>query len=558
MNPPSVRESAMSSKSLRLLLLLTLLLGLLLVPSVRAEDEGDDDGADDDAPIEVGPGVDLGDQNVPFAEQVNRAIDLGSTWLRAKPQLFTIPGTDGEQGAHWGFIRGDRLYGGGEGKGYGHPAGTTALALYTLLKCGASPKDPVIKAGFNWLSSFHKITPEWDDRDTGARERYWFLAIGATSYELSVMILALTAKYDPHKKSSQSEVIRRRGKLKIKNKDDRVWLTQLVDALIARRGQPATGAIPLDKSTLQRLHDTRKEEPYPEPPESELPPRSERRAWRYNPPNLNLTASGGGGRTKSTDSFGISGAPGVHGNEDLSSTQLAALALFAAHQFGVKIPLDVWEDVIEFTLDYQEPEGPEHVRHDPGNANPPRDRARGFVYLKGSPERSEGVATGSMTACGVANLLMAKQVLGESSKGRKLWSERGWDRTVDMAIWDGLAWLDKNWSSFANPVKNGYHTYYLYSIERAQDLRGKNLIGTHAWYPEGAKQLLSRAQAVKVADPVDERAPEKDGVFWNTNSTHDPKDVLDTCFALLFLKRATRGVAPGPITPADGRPVDNR
>ncbi len=550
----------MLHKSLRLLGLLTLLLGLLLVPSTFAEDDASDEGAEDEAPIEVGPGVDLGDQNVPFAEQVNRAIELGSTWLRSKPQRFVIPGTDGEIGAHWGFIRGDRLYGGGEGKGYGHPAGTTALALYTLLKCGVSPKDPVIKAGFNWLKSFHKITPEWDDRDTSGRERYWFLAVGATSYELSVMILALTAKYDPYKKSSQSQVVRRRGKLRIKNKSDRVWLTQLVDALIARRGQPATGAVRLDKSTLRRLHDTRKEEPYPEPPEGELPPREERLGWRYNPPRVNLTAGGGGGRGggKSVDSLVIGGNPGLHGNQDLSSTQLAALALFGAHQFGVKIPQSVWEDIVEFTLDHQEPEGKEHTRHDPGNPNPPVDRARGFMYLKGSPDRTEGLATGAMTACGVANLLMAKQVLGESSKGRKAWSERGWDRTVDMAIWDGLAWLDKNWSPFTNPVKNGYHTYYLYSIERAQDLRGKNLIGKHAWYPEGARQLLSRAQAAKVGDPFDERAPEQNAVFWNTQSTHQPKDVLDTCFTLLFLKRATRGVAPGPITPADGRAVDNR
>ena len=541
----------MPAKSLRLLMLLSLLLSLLFVPSTFAEDEGDDD----EVPVDAGPGTDLGDQNVPFDKQVNRAIELGSTWLRAQPKLFTIPGTDGEQGAHWGFIRGDRLYGGGEGEGYGHPAGTTALALYTLLKCGASPKDPIIKAGFNWLQSFHQVTLEWDDNALNGKTRTWFLAIGTTSYELSTMILALTAKYDPHKKSSQSSVVRRRGKLKIKNKNDRIWLKQMVDALVARRGQPATGAIALDKSMLKRLQNPAKEEPYPVPSEAELPPREERLGWRYNQPRISLTAGGGG---KSIDSITIGGQPGVHGNQDLSSTQLAALALFAAHQFGATVSESVWGDIVEFTLDHQEPEGPAHTRHDPGNPNPPVDHARGFVYLKGSPDRTEGAATGSMTGCGIANLLMARQVLGESSKGKKLWSERGYDRSVDLAIWDGLAWLDKHWSPFQNPVKGGYHTYYLYSIERAQDLRGKKLIGKHLWYREGAMQLLSRAQITKVADPLDARAPEQEAAFWNTESTHRPKDVLDTCFTLLFLKRATKGVAPGPITPADGRPVDNR
>jgi len=180
----------------------------------------------------------------------------------------------------------------------------------------------------------------------------------------------------------------------------------------------------------------------------------------------------------------------------------------------------------------------------------PKDFARGFCYLKGSPDKDEGKATGSMTGCGITNLLLAKRVITETPKGRKLWSERALDRKVETAIWDGLAWLDRNWSPFRNPINtvDGYHTYYLYSIERAQDLRHKRLIGTHLWYQEGAEALLRRQKKATIEDPFDKK--EVEGVLWNTNSTHDPKDVLDTCFTLLFLKRATRGLT-GTVTPGN-------
>ena len=66
--------------------------------------------------------------------------------------------------------------------------------------------------------------------------------------------------------------------------------------------------------------------------------------------------------------------------------------------------------------------------------------------------------------------------------------------------------------------------YYLYALERAGILCGTEAMGTHRWYPEGAKFL------------VEKQSPdgqwEHDG-DWN-------KPVWNTCFAILFLKRATR------------------
>ena len=68
-------------------------------------------------------------------------------------------------------------------------------------------------------------------------------------------------------------------------------------------------------------------------------------------------------------------------------------------------------------------------------------------------DSQEAKATGSMTACGIANLLMCKDVLLESAKGKKRWKDQLFESTVDRAVWDGLAWLDRNWSSFDNPPR---------------------------------------------------------------------------------------------------------
>ncbi len=535
-----------------LALLLLVAMGLS-GPGAVAGDPGDDDPP-------VGAGPDLGDQNVPFEAQVNQAIEQGVEWLRNRASLFSIPGTRPvADGASWGLVKGDRAYGGGDGPQYRHPAGPTALALYTLLKCGVSPKEPIIERGFAWLASVHTITPEWDGQETQGRTRVWTHLIAGSSYELAAMILALTAKYDQYKKSAQSDEAQRRHKLRIKDRDDRVWLDQLVTALLERRGQPLETATALDAGMIERLSDPSKAQDPPKP-EGDLPPHEQRLGWRYNVPHLDLFEASKAGRSSWQRRNNVP----PNANQDLSSTQLATLALFSARRFGMKIPDDVWFDILDFTLAHQEEDGPEQERYDPtlaaGGYAQQKDHARGFMYIKGSPDGTEGVATGSMTACGITNLLIAVRALEESPKGRKEFSERGLDRKVTTAVWDGLAWLDRNWSPFMNPSSQyGYHVYYLYAIEREQDLRMKNLLGKHLWYREGAREILQRQQHAKVKDLFDGRAPERDVVFWNTGSTHEPKDVLDTCFALLFLKRATSHLSPAPVTPGDeAGPTDSR
>jgi hypothetical protein len=160
----------------------------------------------------------------------------------------------------------------------------------------------------------------------------------------------------------------------------------------------------------------------------------------------------------------------------------------------------------------------------------------------------EGQPTGGMTACGLANIEMARFILTEGGKKREQWNQRPDAAKVQDAIFDGIAWLEKNWSPFENPRKqrtNIYHVYWLYALERAMDLLDLRLVGSHSWYNEMGQELLNR-QA-------------QDG-HWDTKSSLTPTDTLDTAFALLFLKRATKGSIPfGSVTGgSEDAPADNR
>ena len=308
------------------------------------------------------------------------------------------------------------------------------------------------------------------------------------SYEVSALLLAVCATADNTK---MSKTAKKRPTPKLSGKF-RGWANKLVDYLCAKRTA---------------------------------------RGWRYNHDGQVESEAAGG-------------------PEDLSSTQLAALALFAAHRLGIKAKKKVWEDILSYSLDQQDEDGPEIEFKDPVDPKLNRTaRARGFSYHKDLGDAGESKPSGGMTCCGIANIEMARFVLTEGGKKRKQWDKRPDAKKVQEAIFDGLAWLHKNWSPFQNPSRHAehmnYHVYYLYSLERAMDLLDLNLVGSHRWYNEMGQELLNRQAS--------------DG-FWSTRSTLMPHDTLDTGFALLFLRRATKGSIPfGNVTGGtEEPPEDNR
>jgi hypothetical protein len=109
----------------------------------------------------------------------------------------------------------------------------------------------------------------------------------------------------------------------------------------------------------------------------------------------------------------------------------------------------------------------------------------------------------------------------------------GDDWKKDKVVAGGMAWLAKNFSVTENvgPCETGgqdpkeFLYYYLYALERAGMLYDTPFVGNHDWYLDGARVILA--------------AQKPDG-SWAESGPATMRPTWDTCFAILFLKRATR------------------
>ncbi len=217
------------------------------------------------------------------------------------------------------------------------------------------------------------------------------------------------------------------------------------------------------------------------------------------------------------------------GGFDLSNTQFALLGLHAATRCGAKVKQAVWLDALRFCLDFQEKEG-EAVMY---KANEVRGRyrfewteralSRGFRYGLNSAR-----PTASMTTAGLTCLVVCQN---------RLWRTRGFSGQLRAdtrrGVRDAMAWLQQNFSPSSNPAGDSAWTfYYLYGLERAGVLGRYRFLGTHDWYKEGAEFLLTRQHGAG---------------YWITHHHWE-----GSCFALLFLKRATSRMRAPVFTPRGG------
>ena len=180
---------------------------------------------------------------------------------------------------------------------------------------------------------------------------------------------------------------------------------------------------------------------------------------------------------------------------DNSCSQFAVLGLHSVAHAGIKVPKEVWERVAS------------HFRevHDGDDG--------GWSYHKGT-------CTGSMTCAGIASLLLAQHHLGEKKP------------TLDPAIVSGLEWLAGHFNLDKNPGSTGDHYYSLYGLERVGVLAGTEFLGDHEWYPEGARYLLKNQKP-------DGSWQSKTGAPAGSHNVYQ-----DTCYAILFLRRATLPPVP--------------
>jgi hypothetical protein len=133
--------------------------------------------------------------------------------------------------------------------------------------------------------------------------------------------------------------------------------------------------------------------------------------------------------------------------------------------------------------------------------------------------KDSGGTWGGMTVGGIGSLSIYSWMM------RKPWQNDG-----DIA--KGFKWLDEHWAVDKNPNgtendKAHWHYYYLYGLERAGMIYGTDFVVSHIWYDEGAKFLLSKQEG--------------DG-SWRGDG--GKSRVWDTCFAILFLRRATKPLPP--------------
>jgi hypothetical protein len=192
---------------------------------------------------------------------------------------------------------------------------------------------------------------------------------------------------------------------------------------------------------------------------------------------------------------------------DFSNSQYAALGLRACFESGIGFPKDALEMAKKSWLEGMHPADPK----DGGYGG------RGWCYgIKGEHDGHD--AYGSMTAGAAGSMAIYAHMLGSDPKR-------------DAAARQGIEWLGAHFTVEGNvgPPSEGWmnkdpkvmHYYYLYGLERAGILCDTVKMGKHDWYAVGATHLL---------------ANQKPEGLWEGGSDK----VWDTCFAILFLKRATR------------------
>ncbi|MFN0060727.1 MAG: VWA domain-containing protein [Planctomycetota bacterium] len=180
-------------------------------------------------------------------------------------------------------------------------------------------------------------------------------------------------------------------------------------------------------------------------------------------------------------------------NGDNSVSQFALLGLRAASRWHLPASPEVWRRCLAAYRSRQCADG-------------------GWSY-----ETNNTSSYGSMTCAGLCALAICSDQLGVA------------EPMQDEQVRRGLAWLANEFSIVANPrYGSRYHYYYLYSVERVGRILDTEFIGSHEWYPLGAKFLVN--------------AQRPDGRWVEADDSEDPR--LATSFALLFLTRATRTLRP--------------
>jgi hypothetical protein len=197
---------------------------------------------------------------------------------------------------------------------------------------------------------------------------------------------------------------------------------------------------------------------------------------------------------------------------DNSNSQYAALGLRACYEAGIEVEPQVLKLAKEWWEKDQNSDG-------------------GWEYKSEWKQKGQN-STATMTAGGLGSLASYKRMLKEELKD---------DKYVAAAV----NWLATKFRVDANFDSKGskhpeWQYYYLYGLERAGVLAGVVKFGNHEWYWDGAEYLIKNQRndgSWKAA---------KAGLHTSQKYQDLVNSMLDTCFAILFLKRATEYLIETP------------
>jgi hypothetical protein len=473
------------------------------------------------------------DDPVEFAKARGKAIDKGIEWLKKQQQGDGTWNYDDKP-----FTLNIHML-----------EGSTALALYALLKAGVEPKDKQIDKGFEWLRANAKVDQV---------------------YSTGCILLALDARYNWEPPIIDDEDEPGEGTKEKKKKEP-----------------PKKIAMPgPDKELAQRCVDFLTKAQQPEG------------SWRYMPVQpggplarndasnpqyalLGLDAATRLGCTVSKDVFVAAARYYLEGQEadgaevpsfpvpgaDLTFKELKAIekqmkakikqieADFKGKKSGDVNKVGHTEDDERKTV---EREASDKIYKT--GEKLPKMHARGWPYMhypKGDAPQGGGTqgggtgkggggfggqfnpadwqttVTGSMTTSGIAALLICKaQCEGIAGYDKEL------KIPVNKAIRDGAAWMAVNFSVTGNPKgRGGHHYYYMYGLERAGMIGLIPRFAENDWYAAGSRMFV--------------KAQREDG-SWDAGMNGTSGPVPDSCWALLFLSKGTTPVVRIPNRTATG------
>jgi hypothetical protein len=182
---------------------------------------------------------------------------------------------------------------------------------------------------------------------------------------------------------------------------------------------------------------------------------------------------------------------------DNSNSQYAALGLRACFDAGIAIPEETIHRAMRWWTENQSADEKKEGEY----------AARGWGY---GPAAKDPRPYPAMTVGGISSMTIYEYMLG-----------RDWKKSASIRA--GINWIAQSWT-----VSGNY--YYLYGLERAGVLYGGDKFGRYAWYPMGAQFILDQqdASGAWITNP------------WWGNVDPNVFNTWNTCFAILFLRHATR------------------